>query len=184
MSHAPALAALTNSGYPLPFNLVLLAARLWLGVLIFSHGFRKVFRGGKLAGTAGWFEKIGMKPGKINAVAAAGTELGVGVLMVLGLLTPLAAAGLIALMVVAIVTVHAKNGFFITHPGGGIEFCFSLAVMALVLGTFGAGKYSLDNAWRVFAGWTHTTDLIVCLVLGVGGALAQLAACYRPPKKA
>jgi hypothetical protein len=56
--------------------------------------------------------------------------------------------------------------------------------MALVLGTFGAGKYSLDNAWRVFAGWTHTTDLIVCLALGVGGALAQLAACYRPPKKA
>jgi len=183
MPHDSALLALTNSGYPLAFNLVLLAARLLLGLTIFSHGFRKVFRGGKLAGTAGWFDKIGMKPGMVNAVAAATTELGVGVLLVLGLLTPLAGAGLIGLMVVAMVTVHVKNGFFITNPGGGVEFCLTLTMFALVLGTFGAGKYSLDNAWNVFANWTHATDLIVCGALGVGGALLQLAACYRPPKK-
>ena len=183
MAHDPNLLALTNSGYPLAFNLVLLAVRLELGLLIFTHGFRKVFRGGKLAGTAGWFDKIGMKPGMVNAVAAAATELGVGVLLVLGLLAPLAAAGLIALMVVAIITVHVKNGFLITNPGGGVEFCLSLAVLALVPGTFGAGKYSLDNLWNVFSNWTHTTDLIVCVALGVGGALLQLAVCYRPPKK-
>jgi putative oxidoreductase len=184
MSHPVALVGLINAGYPLAFNLVLLVARIFVGGLIFSHGFRKFFRGGKIAGTAGWFEGIGVKPGKINALAAATTEVGAGVLLILGLLTPLAAAGLIGLMMVAIVTVHGKNGFFITNPGGGMEFCLTLIMMALVLGTFGAGKYSLDNAGNILGSWSHATDLIVCVALGLGGALVQLAACYRPPKKA
>ena len=55
------------------FNIALLIARVGLGLMIVAHGYAKVFRGGKLAGTAGWFESIGMKPGKLNAVMAAGT---------------------------------------------------------------------------------------------------------------
>lgn len=162
-------------------NVVLLVVHLFLGLTIFAHGYRKFFRGGKLAGTAGWFDKIGMKPGKLNALMAASTEVGVGVLLTLGLLTSLASAGLISLMVVAIVTVHRKNGFFITNPGGGIEFCVALAVMALALGTLGAGRYSLDCAWNVLD-WSQTTGLAVTAALGVGAALLQLAVFYRPPK--
>lgn len=174
---------LVNAGLPTTLNIVLLVVRLFLGPMIFAHGYAKVFRGGKLAGTAGWFDSIGMRPGKINAFMAASTELGVGVLLTLGLLTTLAAAGLIALMTVAMVTVHAKNGFFIINKGGGIEYCLAICFMALVPGSFGAGRYSLDHLWNTFT-WSPTTRFVVTIVLGVGGAFLQLAACYRPPTKA
>lgn len=176
--------ALNFNNYGTTFNIVLLVVRLFLGLMIFSHGYRKVFKGGKIAGTAGWFDSIGMKPGKLNAWAAASTEIGVGILLVLGLLTTLAAAGLVALMVVAIITVHGRNGFFVTNPGGGYEYCLAIAVASLVPGALGAGRYSLDDAWHVFSHWSHTTGLLVTVVLGVGGALLQVGAFYRPPKKA
>lgn len=173
--------SLSNSAYPTSINLVLLAVRLFLGLMIFTHGYAKVFRGGRLAGTAGWFDSIGMRPGKLNAYAATSTELGVGVLMSVGFLAPLASAGLIALMVVAIVTVHRKNGFFVYNKGQGIEYCLGMAFMALVPGTFGGGKFSLDNAWHILK-WSNTTNLIVTAALGLGGALLQLAAFYRPAR--
>ena len=66
-------------------------------------------------------------------------------------MTPLACAGLLALMLVAIVTVHRKNGFMITNRGGGIEYCLGLTVTALALGTFGAGRYLLDYWWNIFS---------------------------------
>ncbi|MGD1012904.1 MAG: DoxX family protein [Acidimicrobiales bacterium] len=169
------------SSYGTPVALVLLAVRLFLGLMIFAHGYNKVFRGGGLAGTAGWFDSMGMRPGKLNATLAAGTEMGVGVLLSVGLLTTFAAAGLVSVMTVAILTVHRKNGFFIINKGGGIEYCLGIAVAALVPGVLGAGRYSLDYAWNVLT-WTKGTDLLIVLLLGVGGALFQLAIFYRPPK--
>ena len=91
------------------YDTALLLLRAALGMMIFVHGYNKAFRGGKLAGTGRWFESMGMRPGKVHATLAAGTEMGVGVLLVLGLLTQLAAAGLIALMVVAFWTVTATR---------------------------------------------------------------------------
>ena len=123
-----------------------------------------------------------MKPGKLNALAAASTEMGVGVLIFVGFLTPVAAAGLIALMTVAIITVHWRNGFMITNPGGGIEYCLGVAVMALGLGTSGAGLYSLDHLWDVFSKTSFNTNVAVTVVVGVTGALIQLAAFYRPTR--
>jgi len=148
--------------------------------MIFTHGYRKVFRGGKLAGTARWFDGIGMKPGLLHARAAATTELGVGALLTVGALTPFAAAGLMAVMLVAILTVHRKNGFMITNPGGGIEYCLGLIVLALVLGTLGAGKYSLDYAWGILSHWSGTTRFLVTAMVGIGSATLQLAIFYRP----
>jgi len=165
-------------------DIVLLLLRLYLGCMIFTHGFRKVFRGGKLAGTARWFDSIGMKPGMLNAYAAATTEIGAGVLLALGLLTPFACAALMALMLVAIVSVHRKNGFMITNPGGGMEYCLMLAIASLALGTLGAGKFSLDHARGILSSWSPTTNFLVTLVVGVGGAALQLAAAYRPPRDA
>jgi putative oxidoreductase len=170
--------------FPTTINVMLLIVRLFLGPMIFTHGFRKIFRGGKLTGTAGWFESIGMKPGKLNAVAAASTETGVGVLLSVGLLTPLACAGLLALMTVAIVSVHRKNGFMISNKGQGMEYCIALSVMALALGTLGPGKFSLDFSMKIFSHWSFSTDFFVTLVVGLGGAWLQLLACYRPPKPA
>lgn len=178
------MTTLTSHGpsFPVAVNVVLLVVRVFLGVMILTHGYAKVFRGGRLAGTAAWFDKIGMRPGAINAFMAAATELGVGTLLVLGLLTPLAAAGLISVMTVAIVTVHRQNGFLIYNEGGGIEHCLAIAIMSIVPGALGAGKYSLDHVWNVFK-WTSMTSLVVTVVVGLGGAALQLAACYRPPKR-
>jgi putative oxidoreductase len=165
------------------FNLVLLIARVALGLMILAHGYAKVFRGGKLAGTAGWFDSIGMRPGKINAYMAAGTEIGVGILLTLGLLVPLAAAGLVALMTVAIVTVHRKNGFFVYNAGQGIEYCLMLIVSAITVGSFGGGQYSIDHV-HTFVTWFDRPmhAFLTVTVVGFGGALLQLVAVYRPGK--
>ena len=162
-------------------DIVLLVVHLFLGGMIFAHGFQKFFRGGKIAGTAGWFDSIGMKPGRLNAYAAATTELGVGILLVLGLLTPLASGGLIALMVVAIVTVHRTNGFFNFNKGQGVEYNVALIVAALVPGTLGAGRYSFDRFWHPYH-WSSGAGLAMTLLFGFGGGLIQLAIFYRPPK--
>ncbi len=164
-------------------NLALLILRVTLGLTIAAHGYNKFFGGGKIAGTAGWFESIGVRPGKLNALMAATTEIGTGLLLAAGFLTPLAAAGLCSLMVVAIVTVHRKNGFFIFNPGAGIEYCLILAVTALALGGLGAGDWSVDHAtkiWNVSA----STGLGIAAIVGIGGALLQLITFYRPGKVA
>jgi putative oxidoreductase len=167
--------------YSTTLNVVLLIVRLFLGPMIFAHGYAKFFRGGKIKGTAGWFDSIGMKPGLLNAYLAAGTEMAVGVLLAVGFLTTLACAGLVALMLVAILTVHRKNGFFIINKGGGIEYCLAISVMALAQGTLGGGRFSIDHAANVLH-WTNTTNFTVVLVVGVLGALLQLAVFFRPPR--
>jgi putative oxidoreductase len=162
-------------------SLCLLIMRVTLGATIAAHGLNKLFGGGKIAGTAAWFDSIGMKPGVPNAWAAALTELGSGALLILGLLTPLACAGVVALMLVAIITVHWKNGFFVFRPGQGVEYCLLIALMAIALGGLGAGRWSIDHAAKV---WTFSPwiGLVVAAGVGIGGALLQLAVFYRPPK--
>ena len=160
-----------------------LILRITLGGMILAHGLNKLFGGGRIPGTARWFESIGMKPGILNAWAACLTELGCGVLLILGLLTPLACAGLVALMTVAIVTVHRKNGFFVFNPGQGVEYCGVVALAAIALGGLGGGRWSLDH---VLDTWTFTpwVGLAVAAGVGLGGAALQLLAVYRPPKDA
>jgi uncharacterized membrane protein YphA (DoxX/SURF4 family) len=109
---------LFKSIYPSAINPVLLIVRLYLGPMIFTHGYRKIFRGGTLAGTTGWFDSIGMKPGRLNALAAASTELSVGALLVFGLVTLLACAGLLALMLVACHRAPQER-FYDHQPGRG-----------------------------------------------------------------
>ena len=112
-------------------SLSLLVIRVALGGMIAAHGLNKIFGGGKIAGTAGWFHSIGMRPGVPNAWAAAITEVGAGLFLILGLITPVACAGLVALMVVAIITVHRANGFFVFNAGQGIEYCLIVAAIAI-----------------------------------------------------
>lgn len=164
---------------PLAASLVLLVLRLFLGPMIFAHGYRKFFRGGKLTGTARWLESLGMSQPRLNAALAASSETGVGILLTLGLVTPLACAGLIGLMLSAIVTVHWENGFFIFNKGQGYEYTLGVAVAALVPATLGPGQFSLDHAWSL---WTPspTTGLVVALAVGVGTTLVQLVLFYRP----
>lgn len=164
-------------------DLGLLVLRLGIGITVFLHGWNKVFGGGKLRGTAGWFASLGMKPGWLHARLAAGTELSCGVLLAIGLLTPLAAAGIISLMLVAGVTAHRGHGFFIFRPGEGWEYVMILALAAFSVATIGAGQWSVDDAlgWSVDGWW----GAIVAASVGLGAGALLLAAFYRPePAKA
>jgi putative oxidoreductase len=162
-------------------NLGLLILRLVLGLFLAYHGYNKVFGKGGLSGTASWFASMGMKWPKWQARSAAATEIGAGVMLAVGLLTPLAAAGVIGVMVVAIYTSHLKVGFFVFLPNQGWEYCATIALGALAVGTMGPGEWSLDNAIDFsMSGWSA---LVVTIALGVGGAVVQLATSYRPAKK-
>lgn len=161
-------------------DFALLVLRVAFGLMLCAHGYNKVFGGGKLPGTARWFASMGLKWPQWQARMAAATEIGSGLLLAFGLATPLAAAGFIGLMIVAIVVDHRKNGFFVFRPGEGWEYCASIAVVAFAIGTIGAGKYSIDHAInKDVQGWTGA---VIALALGVGGAAAQLAFSYRPTK--
>ena len=93
-------------------------------------------------------EQLGVKPAKPMAILAGLAEFVGGILVMLGFITPLAALALIVVMIVAVITVHLRNGFFVTN--GGYEFNLALAGMALTLLIVGAGAYSLDSVLGIF----------------------------------
>ena len=162
------------------YDTALLILRAALGMMIFVHGYNKAFRGGRIAGTGRWFQSMGMRPGKVHAALAASAEMGVGVLLVVGLITPVAAAGLIGLMVVAFWTVHRDKGFMIT--GEGWEYVALIAAMSLVCAMLGPGAISLDAELEIAHRLSGLTGLGIALLLGVGAGAAQLLFFYRPPK--
>jgi putative oxidoreductase len=102
---------------------------------------------------------------------------------VLGLLTPLAAAGVVGVMAVAWIANHFKNGFFIFNKGEGYEYVMTLLLCGVVLGTIGPGSWSLDDALEINDDLTGTTGLLLSLVAGGVGALLLLAVFWRPVKK-
>jgi putative oxidoreductase len=156
--------------------------RVVAGLTMAAHGYSKIFRGGRLAGTAGWFDSIGMRPGWLHARLAALTEIGAGLLLALGLLTSFAGAGFVALMLVAGWTVHRDQGFFIV--GNGWEYNLILAVIGISIAMVGAGQFSLEHAiWghNVLDGWA---GLAIAGGLGVLAGIGQLVVFYRPPAPA
>ena len=162
------------------FDIALMILRAALGMMIFVHGYNKAFRGGRIAGTGRWFQSMGMRPGKVHAALAAVAEMGVGALLVVGLVTQVAAAGLIGLMVVAFWTVHRDKGFMIT--GEGWEYVALISAMSLGCAMLGPGRISLDAALKIANSLDGWTGLWIALLLGVGAGAAQLLLFYRPPK--
>jgi putative oxidoreductase len=143
-----------------------------VGVSIAYHGINKAK---SITGTASWFKSIGMKWPKQQAAIAASTEIIAGALLVVGLATPLSCIAVIALMTVAIVTVHARVGYFIFLPNGGWEYCASIAAIATAIAITGPGALSVDDAW----GLNQSLGL-VALPIGLMCALCHLALCWRP----
>jgi putative oxidoreductase len=163
------------------FNAAVLLLRVVVGLTLSAHGYNKFFGGGKIPGTARWFDSMGMKPnGKIHALFAATTELGGGLLLALGLLTPFAGAAFVGLMIVAAYTVHLRNGFFIVKEG--VEYNLVLATIGVAVATMGPGRYSLDQVINFNWAFHPKIGLGISLGLGVVAAGALLACCYRPPK--
>ncbi len=152
----------------------ILILRLVVGLTLAAHGAQKLFGwfgGYGLTGTGGFLEQLGFVPGRRNALFAGLAETGAGLLLALGLLTPVAAAGALAVMVVAGVSAHGKKGFFAHN--GGYEYTLTLGIAALSLAFTGPGPLSLDAVLGVRdagAGWG-----LGALVVGLAGAGLQLA---------
>jgi putative oxidoreductase len=159
----------------------LLVLRFGLGVVFLAHGYNHIFGGGKIGGTADWFASLGMRPGIFHAWTASLTELGAAALLVLGLATPFGCAGVIGVMVVAWVTNHRRNGFFIFRPGEGYEYVMTLTLAAIGLAGAGPGEWSLDRAlgWFDPPGWL---GLGIALGAGLGGAAGLLVMFWRPAR--
>ena len=153
----------------------LLLARLVLGLLMAGHGTQKLlgwFGGYGLAGTAGFFEQLGFRPGRLFAATAAGTEILAGVLLTLGLLTPVAASLIVSVMIVAAVSVHWPHGVFASANGIEVPLLYGVGAAALTL--TGPGVYSLDALLGLTTLWTPELTWAV-LAAGVIGGVANLA---------
>lgn len=157
-------------------NLSLLLLRVVVGPVLAFHGFAKIFRGGRLAGTAGWFGSIGLRPGDLHARLAAGGELATGICLALGLLTTFAGLGLVALMSVAAWTVHRGNGLLVV--GNGWEYNLVLGAVGVAVATTGPGEWSLDGAIGI--GLNGPVGFAISLIGGVAAAAALLGVFYRP----
>jgi putative oxidoreductase len=152
--------------------------RAILGFVMLAHGWNHVFGGGRLPGVERWFASLGFRRARLQAVLASYGELLFGALLVVGLLTPLAAAGVFGTMTVAFVANHRPNGFFIFRKGEGYEYVLTLAVVAAALGVLGAGRWSLDEV----VGFDVTGPAGLALVVGAGGlgAALVLGSSWRP----
>lgn len=159
------------------FDAGMLLLRLVLGGVIVLHGANKIGGPGGLEGTARWFGGIGLRRSTFQARMAAGTEVLCGAALAAGVATPVACAAVVGLMVVAIVTVHGRNGFFIFRPGGGWEYCFVLAAAAIATAVLGPGSVSVD-AVLDFSPSATVSALVA--VGGAGMAALHLSVFYRP----
>ena len=145
-----------------------------LGLTLAAHGAQKLFGwfgGYGLDGTGGFMESLGFVPGRRNALMAGLTEAGGGLLLALGLLTPVAGALVLSVMIVAGATVHGAKGFFLSN--GGYEYTFVLGLAALSIAFTGPGALSLDSALGL-----ELDGLLwgsAALAVGVIGSVVQLA---------
>ena len=159
-------------------NTGLLVLRLFFGLLLVGHGSQKLFGlfgGPGLDGAGGFFQALGFRPGKPMAIVAGTSEAGAGLLLVLGLLTPLASAAVIGTLVVA-GSVHWAAGLWAQN--GGFEMPLLYVTAAAALAFTGPGVYSLDNALGLHAlagfGWG-----VAAVVVGALSGLAVVARARR-----
>src|SRR3954464_6485740 len=166
-------------------NFALLLARVWVGIVMFVHGWRHVKALQSGPGMANWLESLGLRNGPLQAQLLTWSEVVVGPVLAVGLLTPAAYGAVASLMLVAFVTNHRDKGFFITaRPTEGWEYVVTLAVLSICLGALGPGEWSLDHA----IGWSFPFEndraLILTLLAGVGGTALYLLTFWRPPRTA
>jgi putative oxidoreductase len=172
----------THALNPNLLDLGLLVLRLGFGLAFAAHGAQKLFGwfgGPRLAGTAGFLESLGFRPGKMFAIVVALAEFVGGLLFALGFLGAVGPALMIADMVVAIFTVHLKNGFFVQNSG--FEYPLTVAIAAVAIALSGPGRYSVDAALGVTAAENSLITWILLLLGLVGGLLSLLVRRPAPP---
>lgn len=140
-----------------------------MGPLMFGHGAQKLFGwfgGYGPDGTGGYFESLGLRPGKRHAIGAGASEALGGLLLTLGLFTPLASAMITGTMVTAIRKVHGEKGPWVTE--GGFEYNAVLAAAAFALADSGPGRLSLDA--KLFPRMRGPAWALAQLAAGVAGS--------------
>jgi putative oxidoreductase len=157
-------------------ELGLFLIRLAIGGTVTAHGLQKLLdpeRGGHgIDATAGFLDRLGFQPARAHAWLLAVAELAGGLGLAVGLLTPVATAAVIGVMVAAITAVHLDHGFF--AQDGGIEFPMVLGLGTAAVAIAGPGDWSVDHALGdplTGAGWAAAAVL-----LGVGAGLLTVAA--------
>ena len=152
----------------------LLVLHALVGLLFVGHGAQKLFGafgGYGIEGTAGFMESLGLRPGRLQALAAGTSELVGGVLLALGLFVPLAALLIVSVMVAASLTAHKGKGVWVDK--GGWELPLVYGAVAFALAAVGAGEYSLDAALGLdVAGIEWALGAVALGVAGGAGAVA------------
>ena len=156
----------------------LLLLRLVIGLTLLAHGAQKLFGGLEEASAA--FEKLGFVPGRRSAILAGLAEIGGGLLLALGLATPVAAAVVFGVMFVAGVSVHLKQGFFLSK--GGYEYTLALGLAGLSVAFTGPGRASIDAVAGFDLGGVRWG--LLALVVGLVAGGIQLALRQRPAASA
>ena len=160
----------------------LLIVRMAVGLVMAAHGAQKLFGwfgGYGVAGTGGFFESLGFRPGRFFAMAAGTSEFIGGLLVALGLLGPLGPAMIIAIMIVAAATVHWQHGLFASNNGIEVPLLYGAGAAGIAL--IGNGAYSLD----ALLGLSWPAEVIwIALGLGVIGGFANLAIRKTAPAEA
>ncbi|MFD8229867.1 DoxX family membrane protein [Streptomyces massasporeus] len=156
----------------------LLLLRLVVGLLIAGHGVQKVshlFGGDGLAGGTEEFRRDGFRGGTLTAVVAGGSQIGSGLLLTAGLLTPLAAMAAMGVMTVA-ATVKLPHGLWVQHDG--YEYPLVLLAAGASLALTGPGRWSLDNALNLTEGpvWVR----VVAIFVGAVSGLLTRVLLHRP----
>lgn len=149
----------------------LLLIRLTFGLLMAAHGAQKLFGsfgGPGLTQTGHGFAALGYRPGKLFAVIGGLSEFLGGLGLAAGLLTPIAAAALIGVMINAMATVSGAHGLW--DADGGVEYSVCITVVALAVAAMGPGRLALDRFFRWGSGgWSEAA-----VALGLGGGAAAL----------
>ncbi len=155
-------------------DLGLLILRTVVGLLFVGHGAQKLFGwfgGAGLTGTAAWMEQLGLRPGRLWALAAGLAEFVGGALLALGLLAPVAAVLIVAVMATAIALVHARNGLWVQN--GGYEYPLVNSAVAVAVALAGPGRYALEPALGLqvpaepVVAWGVVVAALLALFLGL-----------------
>ncbi len=155
---------------PITISLGLLILRVIGGLTLATHGAQKLFgwfEGPGPAKLSQGFEKQGFKPAWLWVCLVILGELGGGLSVAFGFLTPLGAAGMFAVMFMAIFKTHWKNGFF--NSKRGIEFPLQLLAIGGAIGIMGPGSYSLDALFGI-----ALPDTLLFCVLAIAGLVVDI----------
>lgn len=161
-------------------DLGLLILRLAVGCTILMYGYTHVWGRERVERTTAWLESKGLEPGWLQARLIGAVELLSGIGLILGLLNPLAAAGVVGVCGVNYAITGSYRHLLVPVDRAGHGYMLTIAVVALALGATGPGRWSLD---RVLDNELYgLLGFVITLLLGLGSMAVTLVGFWQPVK--